>query len=461
MESTQQATNGAQQDADDMVDDTPDFLNADDAVEVQVDEDDVPMEDDEEQPQNETSAMEEQAASTPVPDMSRIRLSTHTGPVYAVASTLLDPSTRKLGVLSAGGDDKGFLHQLVVAGESSPTSVQLDYAHTDSVSCAAFNLDYVSADTTKTPRLAAVGAYDGAIVIYDPDTGSKLKKFEGPTDVEWLCFHPKGGTVLLVGSAADGTVWMYHIPMNKCLQVFVGHESAVTAGSFSPDGRWALSSSSDGTLRIWAPKTGMSKHIFRLGDGPGLTSMAVNGGSDGQLVIVGAQDGRAYVCHIGSKKIVATLRHYEPPSTMQTDDELELPSSVEAVAFASQSMNPNWCATGGIDGILKVWDLANDGQCRQICRPSEEGEIGGITKIHWHPSAPLLFSSSTNGAVRVWDARSGHNLHTLTGSAEIINDLSIQWLDEGKSAVALTASDDGNVRLFDVDVNALLGDSSI
>jgi ribosome assembly protein SQT1 len=75
-------------------------------------------------------------------------------------------------------------------------TIPLQHSHTDSVSCAAFNLDCgLTEDLIKTPRLCATGAYDGAIVVYDPDTGNKLKDLEGPSDVEWLCFHPKGGSV--------------------------------------------------------------------------------------------------------------------------------------------------------------------------------------------------------------------------------------------------------------------------
>ena len=63
-------------------------------------------------------------------------------------------------------------------------------------------------------NLVAVGSYDGSIVLYnadddnaDDDTtnsntqqlqgiGKLVQVLEGPSDVEFLTFHPKGGTVL-------------------------------------------------------------------------------------------------------------------------------------------------------------------------------------------------------------------------------------------------------------------------
>lgn len=60
----------------------------------------------------------------------------------------------------------------------------------------------------------AVGSYDGAIVVYDcsaTDTaGTLVKTLEGPSDVEWCCFHPKGGTVspFLLFTSCVCFVWL-------------------------------------------------------------------------------------------------------------------------------------------------------------------------------------------------------------------------------------------------------------
>lgn len=245
------------------------------------------------------------------------------------------------------------------------------------------------------------------------------------------------------------------------MQVFVGHEAAVTAGDFSPDGRWALSASADGTVRVWAPRTGVCKHVFRFNnvgeEAAGLTCMAINGGTDGQLVVVGAEDGQAHVCHIGTKKVVASVRHAEMSlsqnSSMQDEEEEQSSAlSVEATGFAP--CNPNWFATGGVDGVLKIWDLANGAQCRQTCRPEARNE--GITRLHWHPSLPLCFTAGTAGVIRLWDARNGTLLSTLTGHSDVINDMSISYLEDGKKAVIATASDDKTVRLFELDIVASL-----
>jgi WD40 repeat protein len=425
------------------------FINMAEAVEVIVDDNDVPMDEDDEEEEQDGDQFPSSAA--PVVDMAKLVIESHSDHVYSVASHYDTPS-RTLYIISGAGDDKAFLHK--IGDNATTTTTPLSHVHKDSVSCAAFNMAYVSDDLTKTPVYAAVGAYDGAIVIYDPQTGTKLQELEGPSDVEFLSFHPKGGSVLLAGSGEDGTVWMYHLPTSKCLQVFVGHESGVTAGAFTPDGKWALSASSDGTLRVWAPRTGVNKHVFRTGQSA-LTCLATGGGTDKNLVMVGAENGIAHVCHVVTKKVLATLRHVEVPTDGKHDnEEIDLALSVEAVGFSSS--NANWCATGGVDGQLKIWDLAN-GFCRQICSFEKAGEqqtAGGITRLQWHPTLPLVYTAASDGVVRIWDARNGNLVTALTGHSDMINDMSICCgIVDGKDVV-VSGSDDNSVRVFEVDIAA-------
>ena len=247
--------------------------------------------------------------------------------------------------------------------------MSLVHPHSDSVSCTALNSRYIHADVSgrRQRELLAVGSYDGCIALYDlddvrgraggsgADEGATIVQdpallLEGPTDVEYLSFHPRGGTVLLAGSVADGTVWMYHVPpswtttggggVGRCMQVFVGHEGGSTCGGFTPDGRWVITAGVDGTCRIWAPRTGASRHVFRLVDGGrrghdveddenlmmggGLTCLALGGGQDGQLAACGGEDGCAHVVHVSGRKVLARLVHNDgssnvvPPPTATT-----------------------------------------------------------------------------------------------------------------------------------------------
>lgn len=490
---------------DENVDDTPQFLAVGDAVEVQVDDSQVPMDDDDmddDDGQQQSGGPPEQA---PIVDMARFVIpGAHTDPVYAIACSFHNNSS--LRIVSGGGDDKAFWHEIPLANPTATvqtTSLEAHYQFKDSVSAVAGNAAFICFDTTQpaNPEWMAVGGLDGSVVLFGPSDG-KVQPLEGPTsDIEWLCWHPKGGNVLLVGSS-DATIWMYHTGMNKCLQVFVGHEDAVTCGAFSANGKVALSASSDGTLRVWAPKTGKSKHVFRFGGTaggppPALTCMATGGGTDEHLVMVGGEDGTAYICHIANKKQVASLVHFDAAlhnanttaaaaaaaannnQVGEEETEAVVPSGVEAVGFSKS--NPNWCATGGMDGVLKIWDLANQGQCRHSCRINHQSAEqqqqqqqppvpvvqslkptgDGITQLQWHPTLPLVITSTCRGQVHFWDARNGQLLQSLTGHSDVINDMDVSFVPSasgggGGHAVVVTASDDKSVRVFDLDIDALL-----
>jgi len=485
-------------------DDTPLFVGEGDAVEVQVDDSqDVPMDDGDDEDDAEGHLLDTRNEAV-VEDMAQFTLASHTDPVYVVACSLINSSM--LRIVSGGGDDKAYWHEVnFTASTKNIQSTCLDahYHFKDSVSAVASNTDFIKYvdETTQqpanNPEWVAVGGLDGSVVLFG--NNNTVQPLEGPTaDIEWLCWHPKGGNVLLVGSS-DATIWMYHTTLNKCLQVFVGHEDAVTCGSFSANGKVALSASADGTLRVWAPKTGKSKHVFRFsssgGSGGGggggggspssaLTCLATHGGTDQHLVMVGGEDGQAHVCHIANRKHVASLRHYDPTqnttvaSDNDEDEEVVVPSSVEAVGFCKS--NPNWCATGGMDGVLKIWDLANQGQCRHSCRVQQQSRTAeqqpteqtsstntntirgdGITQLKWHPTIPLVVTSTCRGQVHLWDARNGQLLKTMTGHSDVINDMDVSFVAGAAGAVAghavvVTASDDKTVRIFDLDIDAAL-----
>lgn len=490
-------------------DEPPTFIDMNSAVEVKVnddappadnDDDDMAMEDND---QNVAASISDaQQQQQPVVDQSKATFTSHSDAIYAIKSHY-DPQSQTLHVVSGGGDDRAYLHLMNTSSstssqQQSSKTIPLAHPHTDSISCVALNTAYIHNDPSGTVQSShiAVGSYDGSIVLYSTIDGQLLHVFEGPTDVEWLTFHPNGGTVLLSGSIADGTIWMYHTPSKSCLQVFVGHEGGVTAGTFTPDGKVVVSCGQDGTVRIWAPKKGVCKHVFRLmdgatapggaaaggedggegGGGGGLTCLAVGGGQDGQLAICGGEDGNAYVIHVSGKKVVATLTHYEESAATATataasqgggDDGMDEDNdedfvgearSVEAVGFCPGNIpgTAHWCATGGVDGTLKIWNMNVGGvggaQLRQKCtrnNDQDNNNKAGITRLRWHNSLPLVIVSYTDGVIGIWDARVGTMIGSLTGHTDMINDMDVSFVDGSAAAVIVTGSDDKSVKIFE------------
>lgn len=473
-------------------DEGPAFIDAEGAVEVDVDLENEPMSDDDSedlQQENSELVKEVDMSVSKDEDMATCVLSdSHTGPVYACASILHGTADGNclVVVASGGGDDRVFLHTVILsylpntrtATVISSTSLELtppDHRNADTIASVAFN-------SSSLPTVLAAGCYDGTVQLWDIDVqqdgsiqASYCRQLDGPSDIEWISWHPNGGTVLLAGST-DGTVWMWFTPTGKCLQVFVGHSSddvgGSTAGGFTPDGKWAITCGVDGTLRIWAPKKGLCKHTFggihsnastKLSGSPITCMTMMQSSPDDSLAAVGCEDGTAWIVHLTNKKVLECLHHHVISATTagnihpqgmqyQDDDESSAvdiePRSVEAVSFAPKALNVKWFATAGVDGVLKIWDMTNNA-CRQSCiHTSAQGIVAGITRLVWHPILPYIYTSASDGVIRLWDARSGVCLSSLTGHTDVINDLCILFGDGSTPDIVISASDDYSIRLF-------------
>lgn len=108
--------------------------------------------------------------------------------------------------------------------------------------------------------------------VWDTATGTELHTFEGPPDgVESVAISPDGRLVLAGGANADrfddevldrsGTLWVYDLDTGQRVRTLYGHRDAVRSIDVSPDGRLALTSSRDGTARLWNLTTGDSVSI--------------------------------------------------------------------------------------------------------------------------------------------------------------------------------------------------------
>eukprot|EP00903_Cladosiphon_okamuranus_P018037 g16599.t1 len=330
------------------------------------------------------------SADVEVEDMAGATFTGHSDAVYCVAVNPKNPSQ----FISGGGDDKGFMWAVKDDGTVAG-SCELG-GHTDTVSTVGFSAD---------GSLAATGCYGGLLKVWEAATGTMKRVLEGPEDIECLAWHTLGN-VLLTGSQ-DGTVWMWEASNGTCMQVFAGHESKVSCVMFTTSGKAVISGSDDATVRVWAPRTGECRHTF---SGHGFHVGAVTclashpDPSQTAMIMSGGEDGSARMMHVQNKRVVGTLVHCDAGA-----------GSVEAVGFCAT--HQSWVATGGTDGSLKVWDAVS-GTCRHTC-----AHPAAVTRLEWHPSAPLVFTACADGNIRAWDARTGVCTSLFTGHTDMILDM--------------------------------------
>jgi WD40 repeat protein len=146
----------------------------------------------------------------------------------------------------------------------------------------------------------------------------------------------------------------------------------------------------------------------------------------GKLVATGCGAGDVFVTQMEAGTVVTRLRKHE--------------GGAETLAFSGPAVRPVLLATGGGDGVIRVWD-AESGVER--CRLDHAGVT---VRVVWHPALPLLASASADGTVALWDALGGRQLALFRGHTDFVTDVCFAGGDQ----FLASSSADESVRVFDI-----------
>ena len=104
--------------------------------------------------------------------------------------------------------------------------------------------------------LIASGIRDGTIIrVWDAETGSLLRTLTGDTRrVNSVAFSPDGTT--LASGGHDDTIHLWDTETGSLLRTLTGHTDAVMGVAFSPDGNVIASASANAAVRLWDAETG-------------------------------------------------------------------------------------------------------------------------------------------------------------------------------------------------------------
>jgi len=308
-------------------------------------------------------------------------------------------------------------------------------------------------------QLVATGGMDGHVRLWRHVaklSGWKNWEFltdvQGPDEVVWLRWHPTGN-VHAAGST-DSTVWIWQFPSGTPLLVLPAHDSPVTSGIFTPNGKRLLTGSESSTLIYTDPRTPTPVFKLTASDARfalegGITSLGVNGAST--LAVVGGADGGVRVVSLNKGDVVGELKSHGEGESVECIAFVS-PTAAGAAPSSTSTAHPSATAstdlelavTGGTDGKIHISDINT-----LRLRATLEGHEDAITSLTVHPGGRLITSSSADKTLRTWDVRTGECVRIHKGHAGPVMGAAVgKGGKDGVEEVVIGAGDEGVCLVF-------------
>ncbi|MBQ0007508.1 MAG: WD40 repeat domain-containing protein, partial [bacterium] len=263
-------------------------------------------------------------------------------------------------------------------------------------------------------HIALYSTSEKAVMEYDIQTGKPVRKLFS-VDIQTTASYSQDGKFIVTspslaqaGNCPDtmARVWNANGELISTLQ---GHNKAITSSSFSPDGKYVVTSSYDTTACVWSI-TG--KLIHKLKGHKDCVSSA-SFSPDGKRIVTSSMDNTAIIWDAKTGRQMQVLKgHTEPLSS------------------AVFSPDDRYIATSSIDNDLIIWDAVS-GKKNKILRNLK----GYLFSVAFSPDSRYVVATSTeNHIVVVFDVESGEQIIEL----KCMYPTSAAFTPDGKQIAAIS-----------------------
>ena len=229
------------------------------------------------------------------------------------------------------------------------------------------------------------GAGDNTIRQWDINTGQEIRRLLTATGSGgiWGLSISADGRYLLTAEAettlspSNLVLYLREWETGEVIRRFVGHTSLIGATKLSPDGRLAVSTSEDQSIRVWDIASGnelcrltlSSSYAFNFDISP-----------DSRTALLGNSNGRVLLMDIQNCALVKSLEGHS--------------QLVYDVAFSPDGRHGLSC---GEDRLVILWDLAAGQELRRF-----EGHPHACRSVAFSPDGRFALSGGDDGEIILW-----------------------------------------------------------
>jgi WD40 repeat protein len=287
-------------------------------------------------------------------------------------------------------------------------------------------------------RQFVTGGDNEWVVAWNAENGAKLwEKKIAP--VYAINYSVDGKRIIVVTRTKNVTINnIYILDAANGNTLFYEDERSA---DISPDGKWIITASQDGSVRIWSAETYIEKaRLIAYDDGEWLAVTP-----DG-FYNASAKGDQYLNARVGST--VSGIDRYRStfnkPAVVQArlSNSGRMASHKDMITSVAVNSGSTRIASVSADKTIKLWDLESGRELRSIAN------IGGLVNaVSFSPDGKTLLHGAEDKTVRIWNAETGAAIRTISGHTDYVNEA--RYSPDGKRIAS--CADDKLIKIWDAE----------